>query len=319
MAPTDDDLSQLHRPVLLAEVLEHASAAGLDGPGALAVDGTVGLGGHAAALLEAHPAAQLLGLDRDPATLRLAARRLARFGTRVTLVHRSYADLAEVLAEQELAAPRAVLLDLGASSVQLDEAARGFSFRGGDAPADMRFDPTSDAPTAAAWLDRVDEAELVRVLRDYGGEPKARAVARALLRGRPFRSVEQLARAARSAALRTKRIDSATRTFQALRMAVNDEPGHLARGLAAAIEAVAPGGRVLVIAFHSGEERLVKAAFREAAAGGRGRVVTKKPIRSSEDEVRSNPRARPARLRVFEVGAAGERVQVDGRTKERGS
>jgi 16S rRNA (cytosine1402-N4)-methyltransferase len=170
----------------------------------------------------------------------------------------------------------------------------------------MRFDPSSDDPTAAEWLERVDEDELVRVLRDYGGEPKARAVARALLRSGPFTSVEQLARVVRSAALRTHRIDPATRTFQALRMAVNDEPGHLTRGLKAAIDVTADGGRVAVIAFHSGEERLVKAAFREAVARGRGRVVTKKPIRSSEGEVRSNPRARPARLRVFAVGGTGD-------------
>jgi 16S rRNA (cytosine1402-N4)-methyltransferase len=306
MSPTEDDLSKLHRPVLLVEVLQHLSEAGLERDGALVVDGTVGLGGHSAALLDAYPGLTVLGFDRDPGALGLAGRRLARFQTRVTLVHGSYAEMAAVLKERGLAAPRAVLLDLGASSPQLDQAARGFSFRGGAARADMRFDP-SEGPTAEEWLDRVDEDELVRVLRDYGGEPKARAVARALVRGRPFESVEELARAARRAALRTRRIDPATRTFQALRMAVNDEPGHLVRGLAAALDVLAEGGRLAVIAFHSGEERLVKAAFREAKSRGRGQIVTKKPIRSSEDEVRDNPRARPARLRVFAVG--GERSE----------
>jgi 16S rRNA (cytosine1402-N4)-methyltransferase len=161
-------------------------------------------------------------------------------------------------------------------------------------------------PDAAAWVNRASEEDLARVLFEHGQEPRARAVARAIVRGRPFASVDALAQVVRRAALRTKRIDPATRTFQALRMAVNDEPGHLARGLSAALEALAPGGRLLVIAFHSGEERLVKAAFRAAQAAGRGRVLTKKPLRASEGECRENPRARPARLRVFEVGSSGD-------------
>jgi 16S rRNA (cytosine1402-N4)-methyltransferase len=208
-----------------------------------------------------------------------------------------------------------VLLDLGVSSLQLDDTQRGFSFRGSSELADMRFDPTGGGPTAADWVNAAREDELVRVLRDYGGEPKARAVARALVRGRPFTSIGRLAAAARGAALRTQRIDPATRTFQALRMAVNDEPGHLQRGLAAAIAALAPGGRLAVIAFHSGEERLVKAAFRDAVARGLGRVLTKKPIRSSEEEFERNPRARPARLRVFETGESAG-LQEPGRSRQ---
>lgn len=306
MGPAADDLSHLHRPVLLAEVLQHLGNAGLDLPDAVLVDGTVGLGGHAEGLLGAHGTLRLLGLDRDPAALAIAKARLQGFGARVVLEHASYVDLAAALARHGWPRPRGVLLDLGVSSLQLDDAARGFSFRGSSELADMRFDPSGDDPTAAEWVNRAPEDELVRVLTDYGGEPRARAVARALVKGRPFSSVGRLAAAVRSAALRTQRIDPATRTFQALRMAVNDEPGHLVRGLDAALRALAPGGRLAVIAFHSGEERLVKAAFRAAVAEGLGRVVTKKPIRSSEAEARQNPRARPARLRVFEASVEGD-------------
>lgn len=303
MDPASDALSQLHRPVLLTEVLAHLAPAGLSAPGALVVDGTVGLGGHAQALLEAHPSLTLLGLDRDPEALALAARRLEPFGARARLVHASYADLAAALSAQGLGAPRAVLLDLGVSSLQLDREERGFSFRGGAAEADMRFDPTGSDPSAALYVNRVEERELARVLFEYGGEPRARAVARALVRARPLRTTGDVAAVARRFALRRGRIDPATRTFQALRMAVNDEPGHLARGLTAALGALAPGGRLAVIAFHSGEERLVKQAFREAQRAGRGRVQTKKPVRATAQECDRNPRARPARLRVFEVAA----------------
>jgi len=312
MDPAAGDLSQFHRPVLLGEVLAHLAGTGLENQGAVLVDGTVGLGGHAQALLETYGEARLLGLDRDPEALALCGRRLARFGARVRLVKGSYADLVDALARAGWPAPRAVLLDVGVSSLQLDSPERGFSFRGGAALPDMRFDATSSEPTAAELVNEAAEADLARILFEHGGEPKARAVARAIVRGRPFTTVEHLAEVIRRAALRGKRIDPATRSFQGLRIAVNDELGHLERGLRAALGALAPGGRLLVIAFHSGEERAVKAAFREAAHAGRGRSVTKKPIRSSEQEARSNPRARPARLRVFEVAGletAGSEVR----------
>jgi 16S rRNA (cytosine1402-N4)-methyltransferase len=312
--PAADDLSQLHRPVLLGEVLAHLAGTGLEIPGAVLVDGTVGLGGHAQAVLEAYGEVRLLGLDRDPEALALCGRRLARFGARVRLVKGSYADLADALARAGWPAPRAVLLDVGVSSLQLDAPERGFSFRGGSALPDMRFDATSSEPTAADLVNEASEAELARILFEEGGEPKARAVARALVRERPFHTVERLAEVIRRAALRGKRIDPATRSFQGLRIAVNDELGHLKRGLEAALAALAPGGRLLVTAFH-GEERAVKAAFREAARAGRGRSLTKKPIRSSEQEARKNPRARPARLRVFEMAGC----EVTGPTVEGGA
>jgi 16S rRNA (cytosine1402-N4)-methyltransferase len=312
MPPDRDDLSQLHRPVLVAETLRQLHTEPLPQGGFLLVDGTVGAGGHAEAALEAAPRARLLGLDRDPDAVRIAERRLARFGARARVRAASYADLGEVLDAEGEEAPRGVLLDLGVSSMQLDDPARGFSFRAEDALPDMRFDPSGPGPTAAELLDGADEEEIARVLREHGGEARARAVARAIVRARPILTVGRLCEAVRRAALRRGRIDPATRTFQALRIWVNDELGHLERGLEAAIARAAPGGRVVVIAFHSGEERAVKAAFRGAARRGAGRVVTRKPVRPTEEEVRRNPRARPARLRAFEVGV------VEGRRSEEG-
>jgi 16S rRNA (cytosine1402-N4)-methyltransferase len=300
MAPADDDLSQLHRPVLLAEVLAHLGGLGLEIPGAVVVDGTVGLGGHAAAILEAYAGVRLLGLDRDPEALALARVRLSGFGERVRLVHASYVEIAAALESAGWPAPRAVLLDLGVSSLQLDRAERGFSFRGGQAAPDMRFDARAQGPTAADLVNHASEADLARILFELGQETRARAVARAIVQARPHTTVEGLAHAIRRAARRGGRIDPATRSFQALRMWVNDEPGHLERGLRAAVGALAPGGRLLVLCFHSGEERAVKAAFRDAVGRGEGRVLTRKPIRSSEQESARNPRARPARLRVLE-------------------
>jgi 16S rRNA (cytosine1402-N4)-methyltransferase len=221
-------------------------------------------------------------------------------------VHASFADLTEVLAREGGGPPSGVLLDLGVSSLQLDDPRRGFSFRAENATPDMRFDRTSDEPTALDLANGLDEATLTRILREDGGEPRARAVARSILRARPLATVGDLARAVRRAALRTRRIDPATRSFQALRMTVNREAEHLERGLASAIAACARGGRVVAISFHSGDDRRVKEAFREAARAGRARVLTKKPVRPTEEEVRRNPRAAPARLRAIETTTGSE-------------
>jgi 16S rRNA (cytosine1402-N4)-methyltransferase len=309
-APDRDALSHIHEPVLVKEVLAHLFAAE-DSPEAgntptLVVDGTVGMGGHAAAVLEARPEARLLGLDRDPEALRIAGERLAPFGRRVSLEKASYADLEQVLAHRAEGAPRAVLLDLGVSSLQLDAPGRGFSFRQGDEALDMRFDPAAGGPTAQELVNHASEEDLVRWLAEYGEEPRARAVARALVRARPLRTAGEVAEVARRHALRGRRHDPATRTFQGLRIAVNDELGHLERGLRAALTSLATGGRLVVLAFHSGEERRVKEAFREAVREGRGRVLTKKPVRAGVGEVRRNPRARAARLRAFEVAQPEE-------------
>lgn len=263
------------------------------------VDGTLGLGGHAEALLLAAPATRLLGLDRDAEALDKARGRLARFGERVVVRQGTYADAPEVLADIGATAPWGVLLDLGLSSLQLDDEARGFAFRHPDAPLDMRFDAQGEGPTAAELVNTLAERELADILFHHGDEPRARAVARALVRARPFSTVGAFADVVRRHALRGRRHDPATRAFQALRIAVNDELGHLERGLPRLLEALAPGGRLVVLAFQSGEERLVKAAFRAARAAGLGRALTPKPIRPMEDEVRRNPRARPTRLRAF--------------------
>lgn len=313
MAPTPDDLSHLHRPVMVDEVLMHLLG-GLPSVGAarpLLVDGTIGLGGHAAAILEARSDTRVLGFDRDGEALRLAARRLAPFGDRVHLVHASYAELESVLAQLGEGAPAGVLLDLGASSMQFDDPERGFSFREGREGADMRFDRSADVPTALDLVNSLGERDLANLIYEFGEEPRSRAIARALVRERPIRDAAQLVDIVRRSALRNRRHDPATRTFQALRIAVNDEYGTLERGLEVALRVCAPGGRVVVIAFHSGEERRVKQAFREAARAGRGVIRTKKPERPTEGELRENRRARPSRLRAFECVASDEQGEAD--------
>lgn len=269
--------------------------------GGWVIDGTVGMGGHAAALLEATgPDVRLLGLDVDPDALARARERLAPFGARVRLVRASFGDLARTAASCGVTAARAIVLDLGVSSRQLEASGRGFSFQA-DEPLDMRFDP--DGPTTAAELvNRLPEPELARLLAEYGEEPHARRIARAIVRRRPLRTTRELVAAVRSAVPRAawpRRLHVATRTFQALRMAVNDEPGALRAALAQAPGLLAPGGRLGVIAFHSGEDRIVKRAFRALAAAGFVELEPS-PLAPCREEVRANPRARSARLRVLE-------------------
>jgi 16S rRNA (cytosine1402-N4)-methyltransferase len=265
------------------------------------IDGTVGMGGHAEALLErSGPHVRLLGLDTDPAAVREADARLARFGARVRLVHASFADLGAVAAAHGVAEARAVLLDLGVSSAQLETPGRGFSFQA-DEPLDMRLDPTR-GETARALLDRLPEAELARLLHVYGEERFARRIARAIVHRRPLATTGDLVAAVRAAVPRAawpRRRHVATRTFQAVRMAVNDEPGALRRALEAGPALLAPGGRLGVIAFHSGEDRIVKQTFRRLERAGFA-ALEPSPLEPGDDEVRANPRARSARLRVLE-------------------
>lgn len=303
-APVSDVPAEaLHVPVLVDEVLRWLTPVP---PGAWIVDGTVGLGGHAAALLEHAPGSRLLGLDRDAETLALARRRLAPYGPRCVL---RQADFREIDAEARAcgAAPaHAVLLDLGLSSYQLAQSGRGFSFQA-DERLDMRFD-TREPLTAAELLRRAPESELERILRSYGEEPAARRIARRLVQARargPILTTRQLAAVVAAASPRGhrhRRLHPATRTFQALRIAVNDELGSLEAALPRAAELLAPGGRFGVIAFHSLEDRLVKRTFRQLARGG-WRVLTARPVRPGADEIHRNPRARSARLRVLERGA----------------
>ena len=299
-----------HLPVLTDRVVGLLAPAG---PGLL-VDATVGLGGHAEALLRAEPEFQLVGLDRDPQALTRAGERLQPFGDRVQLVEETFDRLPLVLRRLGLGAPVAVLADIGCSSLQLDSAERGFSFAS-DGPLDMRMGGTG--PTAADLLERAEWEELVRILRDYGEERRARAVARAIVRRReqdPLRTTAQLSRLVQDViGGRERRIHPATRTFQALRIAVNDELGQLERFLEPAIRSLKTGGRIAVISFHSLEDRIVKHTLRRLA----GRctcppdfpicrcnpqrvveVLTRSPVRPDEEEIGRNPRARSARLRA---------------------
>ncbi len=290
-----------HRPVLLDEVVSWLTPVP---PGSWIVDGTVGLGGHAAALLERAADTRLLGLDRDPASLDLAARRLAPFGARVVLRQADFRHLAGEAAACGVSVAHAILFDLGLSSFQLFHSGRGFSFQA-DEPLDMRFD-TRRPFSAADVLRTTPEPELARLLRTYGEEPAARRIARRLVAARArgpittTRALAELVVAAIPPHRRPRRIHAATRTFQALRIAVNDELGSLEAALPQAARLLAHRGRFGVIAFHSLEDRLVKRAFRQLSAEPEWRLATRKPIRPGRDETRVNPRARSAVFRVLE-------------------
>jgi len=265
------------------------------------IDATVGMGGHAEAILSASDASvSLLGLDVDPEALARAGARLASFGDRVRLVRSSFRDFAQAAGAHGITGTRSILLDLGVSSWQLEQSGRGFSFQG-DEPLDMRLDPRA-AETAAALVNRLPEAELARVIFEYGEEPHARRIARAIVRRRPLTRTGDLVAAVRAAVPRAawpRRLHVATRTFQAVRMAVNDEPGALRQALAQAPALLAVGGRLGVIAFHSGEDRIVKQTFRALESVGFAELEPS-PRQPADDEVRENPRARSAKLRVLE-------------------
>jgi 16S rRNA (cytosine1402-N4)-methyltransferase len=269
--------------------------------GGWVIDGTVGMGGHAEALLESSaPDVRVLGLDVDPEALARASARLARFGDRARLAHASFRDIGGVAGQHDATPARAVLLDLGVSSYQLEESGRGFTFSR-EEPLDMRLDPTR-GDTAAALLNRLPEAELARILFEYAEERHARRIARVVVRRRPLRTTGDLVAAVQAAVPRAawpRRIHVATRTFQAVRMAVNDEPGALRQSLQDAPQLLAEGGRLGVIAFHSGEDRIVKHAFRALASAGFAELEPS-PLTPGDDEVRANPRARSAKLRVLE-------------------
>lgn len=296
----------MHRPVLAATVLEYLlPPLERAGEGALVVDGTVGLGGHAELLLTAAPGARLVGIDRDPTALESSRTRLRLFGDRVLLAHGNAADWAAILAERGLGAPAAMLLDLGVSSPQLDLPERGFSFRQ-DGPLDMRMDP-SGGRTAAQLLARIEATELERILREYGEERHARRIARHLVetqRRVPLRTTRSLADAVLAAmpsGARGRGPDHpARRTFQALRIAVNEELKSLESALASGIDMLAPGGRIAVISFHSLEDRIVKRGLRAAHDDGRLDVLTRRPLIAGASERRENPRARSAKLRAAE-------------------
>jgi 16S rRNA (cytosine1402-N4)-methyltransferase len=265
------------------------------------IDGTVGMGGHAQVLLEhAGPDVRLLGLDVDPGALARAAERLAPWGERVRLERGSFRDLRAAARRCDVLTAQSILLDLGVSSYQLDESQRGFSFRGAE-PLDMRLDPDGST-TAADLLNTAPEAELARILFAYGEEPHARRIAWSIVRRRPLATTADLVAAVRGAVPRhawPRRLHVATRTFLAVRMAVNDEPGALRQVLPDAADLLAVGGRLGVISFHSGEDRIVKQTFRALASEG-FEELQPSPRPPADDEVRANPRARSAKLRVLE-------------------
>ena len=293
----------VHAPVLLREALAILALE----PGQVVVDGTVGAGGHARAIASAiAPGGRLLGLDRDAEILVHAKSALAECApTGVRLFHLSYTEIGSALAAEGLTHCDRVLLDLGVSSLQLDCSERGFSFMN-DGPLDMRMDRSSGEPVAA-WLARVRERELADVIFRFGEERHSRRIARAIVEARArtaIRTTGQLAEIVARAQPRpahAQRIHPATRTFQALRILANDELATIERGLAAAAQALRPGGRLAVISFHSLEDRLCKNFLRE-----RMTVLTKKPIVAGDEECRRNPRARSAKLR------AGQKLEVAG-------
>ena len=266
------------------------------------VDCTVGLGGHARMLLESG-ATRLIGIDRDTSALAIARETLAPFADRVTLVHADYREMVRVLEEQHAGDVAGVLADLGVSSMQLDEAGRGFSFRR-DEPLDMRMDRTA-GETAAEMIDRVDEHELADVIFQFGEERRSRQVARAIVRARedgPIETTGRLAEIVRRAvaARGWQRIDPATRTFQALRIWVNRELDGLDSYIGSAVSRLQAGGRIAVISFHSLEDRVVKHTLRSLASGDDAtlKLLTKHPVIATDAESSANPRARSAKLRA---------------------
>ncbi len=311
-----DRVGGIHIPVLFQTVLDDLQVR----PGGRYIDATVGGGGHAAGILAASfPGGRLLGLDRDPVAVKVARARLDSYGERVVLVHGSFARMAEIAHACHSVPADGILLDLGFSSLQLADPTRGFAFMA-DGPLDMRFDPAAGGPTAAALVNDLPLEELVALLRRYGEERQARRIAGAIVAARPLHTTGELSAVIEQAVRRRGHIHPATRTFQALRIAVNDELAALEEALPQAVEILAPGGRLAVISFHSLEDRLVKRFMRRESRDcvcppglpvctcdhrAMLRLVTRKPVRPTADEVAANPRSRSARLRVAERLAVG--------------
>ena len=291
-----------HVPVLLKEAIDFLAVR----RAGTYIDATVGLGGHSYEIAKRLSArGHLIGLDKDPAALEIARARLAPQGAdwpEITLLHRSFAEIAK---GEQAATVDGILADLGVSSLQLDDAARGFSFQA-EGPLDMRMDPRSER-TAEQVVNHLDEQQLAELIYEFGEERRSRRIARAIVRSRPIHTTAQLAdvisAAARSMKLsqsKYERIHPATRSFQALRIFVNRELDDLRALLEATPRILKAGGRVVVISFHSLEDRIVKDAFREGSSQGLYRPLTKKPVTASKEEYDRNPRARSAKLRAAE-------------------
>jgi 16S rRNA (cytosine1402-N4)-methyltransferase len=303
-----------HRPVLLRETIELLAAE----RGGLFVDCTVGLGGHSEAILETSREAQVLGIDRDDEALELARMRLARFGSRFRSVHADFRDITRVLANAEVKHARGILADLGVSSLQLDSPTRGFSFRQ-DAPLDMRMDASTGVETAAELLGRLSEVEIAQIIFEYGEERRSRRIARWIVekreQGTPIETTRDLASLVERAVGfgKQRRIHPATRTFQALRIAVNSELENLDRFVTDAVDHLEPEGRLAVISFHSLEDRIIKRTLGKLSgrcqcpprlpkcmcgAQKTVEILTRRPTVADEEEIAANPRARSAKLRA---------------------
>ena len=300
----------LHKPVLLQEIVELLSPPA----DATMIDGTLGMAGHAAALLESTgPGARLLGLDQDPAAVDRASENLERFGDRVRCRWANFEAIGQIAQEEGFVPATTILLDLGFSTVQLDDARRGFSFNV-DGPLDMRLDPTAQL-TAERLVNSLSEERLANLIYELGEERRSRRIAKAIVRRRPLHTTLELADAVRSAVPADGGIHPATRTFMAIRIAVNDELDRLRAALQQVPELLGIGGRVGVISFHSLEDRIVKEFFRTESAQcicppkvpvcvcnhrPTLRLVNRRIVDASAEELRQNPRARSARLRVAE-------------------
>jgi len=309
----------VHVPVMRDRVVALLAPA-LTEPGAVFVDATVGLGGHSAAVLESIPTCRLVGLDRDTAALEIAGERLAAWSDRVTLVHAVYDAMPEVLADLGIASVQGILFDLGVSSMQLDESERGFAYAV-DAPLDMRMD-TSTGLTAADVLNTYSVDDLIRILREYGEERFARRIAERIVAERPWTTSARLVEVVRESipmkVQRTSPGNPAKRTFQALRIEVNDELGVLERAIPAALDCLAVGGRMVVMSYQSLEDKIVKQVFTAGASDSAPRdlpvvpdsmkpwlrLITRGAEKASQDEISINPRSQSVRVRAVERVAA---------------
>ncbi len=309
-------MSLPHHPIMVEQIL-----AGLQVPereNAYFVDGTLGAGGHTHAILSTRPDNHVMGLDRDPDALNIAGERLADFGNRAKLVHASYIEMAQAAAAWlETTAPQidGILLDLGVSSMQFDRAERGFAFRL-EGPLDMRFDPSSGIMTAAELINSLSEKELADLFFEYGEENDSRRIARQIVAARPIHTTTELADLIASLWRGPRpKIHPATRVFQALRIAVNDELGAVEDILPIALNLLKPGGRLAILTFHSLEDRIVKQHFKQESTDclcpphqpictcqhqASIRLVNRKPVEATAEEIDLNPRARSAKLRIAE-------------------
>ena len=304
----------IHKSVLLAETVQVLKPQG----GEIFVDATLGLGGHAEKILADYAETTVLGIDQDAEAIAIARRRLEKFGDRIKVFHRNFSDVKNVLNDAKIEKVNGVIADLGVSSLQFDSAERGFSFRF-DAPLDMRMNAQDDTLTAADLLATLSEFEIARIIYEYGEERKSRRIASRIVwkreQGEPIETTGQLAETVEKAIGRGKndKTHPATKTFQALRIAVNGELEILEQFVRDSVDVLKTGGRLAVITFHSLEDRIVKQAFQKLAgkcfcpprlpncacgATKRIEILTKKPIVSNEAELKENPRARSAKLRA---------------------